>query len=65
MSLLNYSRHNPASDFPSSPSSPGVWSSSSYAYDTSRAWHVNFDIGGVVSYYKVGTYDVRCVRLGP
>jgi hypothetical protein len=63
MSLVNYSRFNPASDFPTP--SEGFWSSSSSVAFAGFAWSVNFYDGNVNRYYKSSTSDVRCVRGGP
>ena len=41
------------------------WSSSSYAYDVSYAWGVDFNGGYVVGLGKSGTFYARCVRGGP
>ena len=60
-SLVNYEKHNPASDFPDMPSE-NFWSSSTSVYDTGRAWNVDFSLGTVRNYYKTVTSYVRCVR---
>ena len=66
MSLVNYGRSIPASDFPSMPSD-GFWSSTSFAGNVGGAWHVYFSSGGVYccDYNKTLEFDVRCVRGGP
>jgi len=66
VSLVNYGRHNPASDFPDMPAS-GFWSSSSFAGSLGGAWHVYFINGGVYccDNNKTVTLNVRCVREGP
>ena len=64
LSIVNNSRYNPAIDttyFPNTPNSY-FWSSSTYVYATSNAWHVGFDYGGMDYYYKTEDYYVRCVR---
>ena len=64
MSLVNYGRESPASDFPDMPSDV-FWSSSSYAADAAVAWHVYFNYGYVVNTGKGKIGSVRCVRGGP
>jgi hypothetical protein len=64
MSLVNYQRYSPASDFPEMPSE-WFWSSSSHAYRTLFAWRVSFLSGIVTSGGKSVSYRARCVRGGP
>jgi len=64
MSLVNYERFNPASDFPDMPLS-GFWSSSTYVYGTDYAWPVDFSTGYVGSNNKTSGSVARCVREGP
>lgn len=42
--------------------STDYWSSSTYAQDTTNAWYVDFDDGGVYDYSKASDSYVRCVR---
>ena len=67
-SLVNYEKHNPASDFPDMPSQY-FWSSSTALDTTYRAWLVNFAYGHVDSTHgnaftnsKTDDLNVRCVR---
>ncbi len=65
-SIVSYSRANPAIDvaaFPGTASS-FYWSSSSYAYNPSAAWHVRFDHGSAWAGSKATSHYVRCVRGG-
>lgn len=65
-SLVDYGRYDPSIDtsfFPGTKSA-GYWSSSSYAYNSSYAWYVDFDDGNVGSSPKTFHYYVRCVRSG-
>lgn len=48
--------------FPNSPSNSVYWSSSSYLTDTTQAWFVAFNYGGVASMLKSYGYWVRLVR---
>ncbi|MBF0353512.1 MAG: DUF1566 domain-containing protein [SAR324 cluster bacterium] len=66
MSISHYGTYNPAINttyFPNTNSS-SYRSSSTVAGDTSVAWGVDFGYGGVSTYYKTASYDVRCVRGG-
>jgi hypothetical protein len=63
ITLINFSKYDPASDFPGM-SPYWLWSSSSYAYDVSYAWLVNFNNGAMDGYGKSATSYVRCVRSG-
>ena len=61
-SLVNYEKHNPASDFPDMPSQY-FWSSSTCVYYTHSAWSVSFNYGGVgINSSKTDSCYVRCVR---
>ena len=62
LTLVDYTKHNPAcSVFPDCPSE-WFWSSSAYSGSTSYAWSVHFYYGYTV-YHDVGNYlRVRCVR---
>ena len=64
MSLVNYERYRPASDFPNMPSN-WFWSSSTYVGSTNYAWYVYFNDGDVNSNNKTNNYYARCVRGGP
>ena len=67
MSIVNYQNFSPAINstyFPGTVSS-GYWSSSTYASDTSYAWFVIFNDGGVYVNSKSVNHYVRCVRAGP
>jgi len=59
--LINYDRHDPASDFPGMPSKC-FWSSSSHALHTSDAWYVYGYNGSVCYNDKTYDYAARCVR---
>ena len=43
----------------------GYWSSTTAAFDSSDALHVNFDLGRVNANSKVDALHVRAVRGGP
>ena len=58
VSLVNYEKYNPASDFPNM-TSENFWSSSSR---TSAAWCVLFSNGEAAAPGKSNSYYVRCVR---
>lgn len=65
-SIVNYSKYSPAIDtvyFPNIKSS-SYWSSSTYAYNTSKAWRVNFVHGADNYSDKSNSYYVRAVRGG-
>jgi len=62
--LVDFSKINPASEFPGMPSAR-LWSSSVHAYYTGHAWYVHFNDGYVISHVKYDTIHVRCVRRGP
>jgi formylglycine-generating enzyme required for sulfatase activity len=61
MSLVNYSRNSPASDFPGIPSSY-FNSSSSNTENPDKAWGVSFNYGPVGCDPKTNTFSARCVR---
>ena len=63
-SLINYAKHDPASDFPDMPSDY-LWSSTSNVVAADYAWAVVFSNGNVQTYNKGNEYTVRCVRSGP
>ena len=63
VSLIDWSKKGPASDFPGM-NSDMYWSSSSYAGGSSLAWSVFFNDGFVYYDGKLFPYYVRCVR-GP
>ena len=61
LSLVDYSKRNPAcSVFPDCPSE-WFWSSSAYSGSASYAWVVDFNYG-YTSFADVGVHRVRCVR---
>ena len=65
ISLVNYEKRLPASDFPDMPSGSGYhlfWSSSTHVYYTYYAWLVDFSRGSVYHDDKTDSYNVRCVR---
>ena len=62
-SLIDFSKHNPATELPNMESSY-YWSSSTDASSTANAWHVHFTNGSVYRYYKSNSNYVRCVRSG-
>lgn len=63
ITLIDFSRHNPASTFPGMP--PGwLWSSSSFASSGVLAWLVYFASGHVDGDTKTHTGNARYVR-GP
>ena len=59
ISIVDYTKHQPATELPNIESSY-FWSSSSYANDSSYAWAVNFSYGYS---YRGGRGYGRCVRL--
>jgi formylglycine-generating enzyme required for sulfatase activity len=61
--LLNREKYDPASDFPNM-SNYHFWSSSSYAYNLSYAWVVDFYLGYVSNNDKTYGSYARCVRSG-
>ena len=65
-SVADYSRTDPAINttyFPDTLSSY-YWSSTTYDYDTDRAWYVHFYVGGGNYYFKSDSYYARAVRGG-
>ena len=63
LSIVDYGRYTPAiSSIFQNTSSSYYWSSTTYAYDTSNAWIVNFDYGHTNGDPKTNTFSVRCVR---
>ena len=64
LTLVNYDRVNPATDFPRMPCE-WFWSSSSCAGSASLAWYVAFSGGNVGNRGKTSTNYVRCVRRRP
>jgi len=63
LSIVDYSRHNPAIDtiFANTTSSH-YWSSTTHANYTSNAWIVYFGNGNTKYYHKSNSFYVRCVR---
>lgn len=59
--LVNITKSDPASDFPSMPSI-SFWSSSSYVNNANYAWAVNFDYGVVSMSGKSFSVVAKCVR---
>lgn|GEM_PF-4044142 len=64
VSLVNYGKHDPSTDFPNA-SKETFWSSTSRADDSMHAWVVTFVKGGIGLGNKPNRFDVRCVRGGP
>jgi hypothetical protein len=65
ISLFNYKKSDPVTDFPDMQSSD-FWSSSSNVYYNQNAWSVYFSSGDIDDDNKIKTkYSVCCVRLGP
>lgn len=62
-SIRDMSRSNPAIDATFvNTASDDYWSSTSYAFDTTDAWNVDFDDGDVDADDKTDSGYVRCVR---
>jgi hypothetical protein len=61
LSLVDYSRYNPATKMPNT-SSSFYWSSTTYAYNTNLAWGVYFSNGNDSYDYKDNSNYVRAVR---
>jgi len=61
MSLIDIDEYQPASHFPSMPSTR-FWSSSSCQGDSDESWSVHFETGVVEYEYKVNSADARCIR---
>jgi len=62
-SIVETSKFDPAIDpvFTDARSAP-YWSSSTFAYDPSQAWYVNFETGALLTDGKGSEAYVRCVR---
>lgn len=60
ITLIDFSKHGPASSFPGQ-QSDWFWSSSR-ASSMPNAWHVNFYTGYVYYSVKVSNFCARCVR---
>lgn len=63
ISLINYDRYNPASDFPDMQPKT-FWSSSTYQYNTSKALIISLKNGYVGSHNKTMSSNTICVRTG-
>ena len=65
-SLLDYTRYDPAIDTMAFPDTKSAyyWSSTTFVYETTRAWRVRFYDGVVFMYNKPKTHYVRAVRGG-
>ncbi len=65
-SIVDYSRDYPAIDTTvfSETASSYYWSATTYAANTSYAWHVVFNVGSFSGSNKSGSYYVRAVRGG-
>lgn len=61
ITLINFKKHSPASDFPNMPLGT-FWSSSSNVYYPTNAWNVNFYYGYVDNFSKANSIVARCVR---
>ena len=62
ITLVNYDRYKPSSDFPDMPNE-FFWSSSTYVVSPVAIWFVNFSNGHTNGSYKTIThFSVRCVR---
>jgi len=59
--LVDFSKHSPASSFPEMLTNY-FWTSSSYAPNSDYAWGVDFSGGYVYNVDKNGDHYVRCVR---
>jgi hypothetical protein len=66
LSLVNYAKYNPATDFPGMPAQ-FFWASTTVPDRDSqpRAKLVGFSDGRFVSDLKTASYNARCVRGGP
>ncbi|CAK0780913.1 hypothetical protein CCP4SC76_7640007 [Gammaproteobacteria bacterium] len=68
LSLVDYTRHSPASTFPSPsstfPNMPSsyFWSSAPFASDSDFAWYVHFGYGSASYSYRSSGLAVRLVR---
>ncbi|MBU2572865.1 MAG: DUF1566 domain-containing protein [Elusimicrobia bacterium] len=68
MSIVDYGISNPAINatyFPNTQTANYYWSSTTALSDTSYAWGVYFNYGGIYSNGKNVNNSVRCVRAGP
>ncbi|CAK0780902.1 hypothetical protein CCP4SC76_7640003 [Gammaproteobacteria bacterium] len=63
ISLVDYTKYDPASKFPNMPSSD-FWSSAPYAHYSDAAWFVYFDDGYADNGYRSSGLAVRLVRNG-
>ena len=63
LSLVDYTKFNPATELPGMLSSH-YWSSTTYANNTDYAWYVYMYTGYVDTYVKTDTYYVWPVRGG-
>ena len=63
VTLVNYSKLNPACDLEDTKSNY-YWSSSILAKYNDSAWFICFNDGSSHNYYKTGEHWVRCVRDG-
>ncbi len=64
MTLVNYDKHDPSSDFPDI-SPEGFWSSTTAIRTISEAWGVYLFAGHTNNYDKTRVLSVRCVTGGP
>ncbi len=62
ISLVNYEKSDPASDFPDMPSTKFWSSSTNNSLDVESAWSVIFYSGSIGNGSKSSAYYVRCVR---
>ena len=64
LSIVDYTRYNPAIDTDTFPNTPSVWfwSVSPCAYDSGYAWIVSFSYGSSGNYGVSFSNRVRCVR---
>ncbi|MBO4699274.1 DUF1566 domain-containing protein [bacterium] len=62
LSLVNYDKNDPASDFPGM-SSGRFWTSTSRPNLPERAFYLNFSSGGVSTFSKNVTRSVICVKI--
>jgi len=63
LTLVDFGKYNPATDFPETPSK-WFWSSSLYAPYSDAAWGVYFGSGYMSYVNKSKDHYVRCVRKG-
>lgn len=62
VSIVDYSKYNPAIDNIFNCQSSRYWLSTTYALNIAYAWAVNFNDGGVNANTKTNTFYVRCCR---